>query len=177
MQIPAESHPSERGFFVLSQRQSGVTPREAIVGFREVVDADLNWADGRKERYRRRAVAIKVASLVIAGLSTVALGVDPDGRGRVLALPLVAAVTVLAGLEPYMSWRNRWVSMEETRYELNRLRDEIDFYLVTTVAGDLDQERLQRFFADQQRIWRGVSKQWREFRTADAAIPAPRSGD
>jgi len=73
MQTPADSHPSERGFFVLSQRQSGVTPREAIVGFREVVDADLDWADARKERYRRRAVAVKVASLVLAGLSTVAL--------------------------------------------------------------------------------------------------------
>jgi len=177
MQTPADAHPSERGFFVLSQRQSGVTPREAIVGFRGVVDADLDWADRRKERYRRRAVAAKIASLVLAGLSTVALGVDPGGHGTALALPMVAAVTVLTGLEPYMSWRDRWVSLEEARYELNRLRDEIDYYLVTTGASDRDQEKLREFFADQQRIWRGVSQQWREFRAADAAAPAPRSND
>ncbi|GAA4607621.1 hypothetical protein BJY16_006426 [Actinoplanes octamycinicus] len=172
MPTPPESHPSERGFFVLSQQQSGLPPREAIIRFREVVDEDLNWADHRKARFRRRAVAVKVSSLVLAGLSTVALGVDPDGHGRVLALPLVAAVTVLAGLEPYMSWRSRWVSMEEARYELNRLRDEIDFYLVTTTASDQDRKRLARYFADQQRIWRGVSKQWRDFRAADTAAPA-----
>ena len=102
---------------------------------------------------------------------------DPGGYGTALALPMVAAVTVLTGLEPYMSWRNRWVSMEETRYELNRLRDEIDYYLVTTGAGDRDQDQLHRFFADQQRIWRAVSQQWREFRATDAVVPAPRPSD
>ncbi|MEV1058335.1 SLATT domain-containing protein [Micromonospora chalcea] len=173
MRTPAQSHPSEQGFFILSQRQTGVTPRQAIVGFREVIDVDLEWADLRKKRYRRRAVSTKVASLVLAALSTVALGVNLGGHGRALALPMVAAVTVLAGIEPYMSWRSRWVSMEETRYELNRLRDEIDYYLVTTSAGDQDQEQLRIFFADQQRIWRAVSKQWREFRASDAAAPTP----
>jgi riboflavin biosynthesis pyrimidine reductase len=69
---------------------------------------------------------------------------------------MVAAVTVLAGLELYMSWRKRWVSMEEARYQLNRLRDEIDYYLVTNGKNDGDQAQLHRFFADQQRIWHTV---------------------
>lgn len=57
--------------------------------------------------------------------------------------------------------------MEETQYRLNRIRDEMDYYLVTTPAADLDRDRLRGFFADQQDIWRDVSRQWVEFRKLD----------
>jgi len=61
--------------------------------------------------------------------------------------------------------------MEETQYRLNRIRDEMDYYLVTTPAGDLDLDQLRRFFADQQDIWRDMSQRWIEFRKLDQAQP------
>ncbi len=66
---------------------------------------------------------------------------------------------------------SRWVLMEETQYRLNRIRDEMDYYLVTTSAADLDRDRLRRFFTDQQDIWNDVSRRWIEFRKLDQSQP------
>jgi hypothetical protein len=66
--------------------------------------------------------------------------------------------------------------MEETQYRLNRIRDQMDYYLVTTPTGDLALNQLRQFFADQQEIWRDVSQRWIEFRKLDQAQqggPAP----
>jgi hypothetical protein len=61
--------------------------------------------------------------------------------------------------------------MEETQYRLNRIRDEMDYYLVTTPAAGLDRDRLHRFFIDQQNIWNDVSRRWIEFRKLDQSQP------
>lgn len=50
---------------------------------------------------------------------------------------------------------------------LNRIRDEVDFYLVTTPTAELDKDRLRRLFEDQQAIWSEVSRRWIEFRQLD----------
>ena len=77
---------------------------------------------------------------------------------------MVALVTVIGGLEAYFNWRSLWVLMEETQYRLNRIRDEMDYYIVTTPAADLELDRLRGFFAEQQDIWHHVSRRWVEFR-------------
>jgi hypothetical protein len=37
---------------------------------------------------------------------------------------MVAAVTLISALEPFLNWRSRWALMEETQYRLHRIRDE-----------------------------------------------------
>jgi hypothetical protein len=61
--------------------------------------------------------------------------------------------------------------MEETQYRLHRIRDEMDYYLVTTPAADLEPGRLRAFFADQQDVWQDVSRRWVEFRKLDQSQP------
>jgi hypothetical protein len=131
------------------------------------VSSDMDWADSRKARFRRRASCAKVAALALAAASTVVLGIPAIPSRAAIALPMVALVTLISALEPFFNWRSRWVLMEETQYRLNRIRDEMDYYLVTTTAADLHRDRLRRFFAEQQDIWRDVSRQWIEFRKLD----------
>lgn len=100
--------------------------------FRDLVSADLAWADARKTSFRRRAFAINLAILILTGASTVVLGFSASASRASYALPIVAVVTLLGGIEAFWNWRSRWVLMEETRYRLNRLRDMMDYYLVTT---------------------------------------------
>jgi hypothetical protein len=66
--------------------------------------------------------------------------------------------------------------MEEAQYRLNRLRDEIDYYLAVTPPDAVEREMLDRFFADQQLIWNDVSRRWIEFRSLDTPQPSPGSG-
>jgi len=67
--------PSENGLFELTGRQADLSPREIAVHFRDLVSADMDWADSRKVRFRRSASRVKLWSLILAGLSTVVLGV------------------------------------------------------------------------------------------------------
>ena len=70
----------------------------------------------------------------------------------------LAAVTVLGALETFFNRRSRWVLMEETQYRLNRLRDEMDYYLVVTPQASMRREDLDRFFQEQQLVWSDVSR-------------------
>lgn len=158
---------SEKGLFELAGRQVDLPLREVVVHFRDLVSADMDWADSRKARFRRRASRVKLGSLILAGLSTVILGIEAIPGRSWVALPLVASVTVLGGLETFFNWRSRWVLMEETQYRLNRLRDEMDYYLTVTPSGAVGREALDRFFAEQQLIWNDVSRRWIEFRALD----------
>ncbi|MFI5912826.1 DUF4231 domain-containing protein [Dactylosporangium sp. NPDC051541] len=163
---------SEQGFLVLAGRRTGLPLAEALTTFRELVSADMEWADSRKQRFRRRSTWSKGLSLGLTALSTVVLGLPIDDYKATIALPMVAVVTLLGSLELFFNWRSRWILMEETLYRLNRLRDEIDYLLVTTPVEEIGRGDLDRFFAEQQRVWAEVSRQWVDFRRqGDAHSP------
>ena len=104
-------------------------------------------ADSRKIRFRTRASCVKVATITLTAAATMVLGILPVADRTLVALPLIATATVASALEPFFSWRSRWVLMEETQYRLNRRRDEMDYYLAT--EDKLKKERLDQFFMDQ----------------------------
>jgi hypothetical protein len=108
--------PSEKGLFELAGRQAGLPLREVAMHFRDLISAD--WADSRKARFRRSASRVNLASLVLAALATVVLGIEAIPGRSWVALPPVATVTVLGALEPFFNWRSRWVLMEEAQYRL-----------------------------------------------------------
>jgi hypothetical protein len=124
-----------------------------------------------KVRFRTRASRTRIATLALTAGSTVVLGIPAIPHQTAIALPMVALVTLIGGLEPYFNWRSRWVLMEETQYLLNRIRDEMDYYLVITPEADISQDRLDKFFKAQQEIWSDVSRRWIEFRKLDQTQP------
>lgn len=162
-----EVMPSERGLLEMANRQADLSLREAFVYFRDLVSADMDWTDSRKLRFRYRASWAKVAALVLTALSTIVLGIPSIPERASIALPMVAVVTVLGALETFFNWRSRWVLMEEAQYRLNRVRDMMDYYLVTTPDAELSRDRLDEFFEEQQAIWSDVSRRWIEFRKLD----------
>lgn len=87
-------------------------------------------------------------------------------------LELVGRQPDLPLRDAFFTWRSRWLLMEETQYRMNRLRDDMDYYLVTTPAAELRQGKLDRFYAEQQDLWADVSRRWVEFRKHDRA-PQP----
>ena len=134
--------------------------------FREQIDADMAWATVRRRRFRRRASAIKVASFALTS-SRVVLGLRQTSTWASIALGMAGLVTVLNAVEPFANWRSCWVSMEDAQYKLNRLRDEIDFYLLSTRSDDITDEKSRELFDQWQQVWSGVSRQWLQFRRAD----------
>jgi hypothetical protein len=170
---PRDVLPSEKGFLELAGRAADLPLRDVFVHFRDLVSADMDWADSRKIRFRARASGVRVAALVLTALSTIVLGIPTIPARASIALPMVALVTVLGALETFFNWRSRWVLMEEAQYRLNRIRDEIDYYLVVTPSADITKEKLDEFFGEQQAIWSDVSRRWIEFRK----VEHPRQGE
>lgn len=162
---------SERGFLEIAGREADLPLRETLFRFRDLVSADMDWADSRKARFRARAAAAKIAALTLTAGSTVVLGIPAIPNRTAIALPMVALVTLVTALEPFFNWRSRWVLMEETRYRLNMIRDEMDYYLVTTPAADLDRDQLYRFFTGRLDVWTDASRRWIEFRKLDQSQP------
>jgi hypothetical protein len=156
---------SEKGLFELVGRQTGLDADEAFVKFRDLVSAHIDWAESRKRRNRRYASWLRYGALFLTAAATVVVGIATIPRW--VALPMVALVTVLSGLEVFRNWRPLWVLMEEAQYRFNRLRDEMDFHLVTTPAGELTFEKLAGYFGEHQAIWDDVSRQWLGFRKLD----------
>jgi hypothetical protein len=150
-----------------SGEDTGQAKREVFLKFRETVSGDMRWADSRKHVFRRRASYVRVATLLLTAAATVVLGIEAIPSRAAIALPLVALVTVLAGLDSFYNWRSRWVLMEEAQYRFNRLRDEIDYYIIAASPEDLKTEQLKEFFLEQQATWADVSKRWIEFRKLD----------
>lgn len=174
MAKPAEL-PSERGLLALAgDAKLPLLPREALVKFRELVSEDMKWADSRKDRFRRRAARLRVCALVLTAGSTVVLGIPAIPHRAAVALPLVAIVTLLGGLDAYFNWRQLWVLMEEAQYRLNRIRDDIDLLLVAGPEEDINRQALGEFFQRQQAVWAEVSQKWIQFRrTADPQVEPP----
>jgi hypothetical protein len=159
--------PSEKGFLYVAGQDADMPLRDIFLRFREVVSGDMDWADSRKGRFRKRASYVRIFTLLLTASATVVLGIEAIPSRAAIALPMVALVTVFGALESFYNWRSRWVLMEEAQYRLNRLRDEIDYYIITTKPDDLSVGRLKEFFADQQATWNDVSRRWIEFRKLD----------
>jgi hypothetical protein len=155
------------GFLEMAGRQADLALREAFVHFRDLVSADMEWVHSRKVRFRRSASRVRTVTLVLTASSAVVLGIQAIPARAAVALPMVAMVTVLGGLEAFFNRRSRWVVMEEAQYRLNGLRDEMDYYLVTTPSEKLEKKQLDSFFVEQQAIWGDVSRRWIEFRKLD----------
>jgi hypothetical protein len=173
--------PSEKGLLGFTGREADRPVRDVLLDFRDLVDADMDWADSRKARFRKRASIVKLAALVLTAASTVVLGIPAIPNRSAVALPMVALVTLFGAVDAFFNWRSRWVLMEETQYRLNRLRDEVDYYVATTPSHEVNQTKLALFFANHQEIWNDVSRRWIEFRKIDPASkdqpPPPAGGD
>jgi hypothetical protein len=161
--------PSDLGFLKVAGREADIPLRQAFLKFRDLVASDMDWADFRKRRFRSRASRAKAAILLLTAASTVVLGIPAIPDRTYIALPMVALVTALSGFEGFFNWRSMWVLMEECQYRLNRLRDDVDYYIVLTPESELKKSQLDEYFKLQQEIWADVSRRWIEFRKLERA--------
>lgn len=104
-------------------------------------------------------------------------GAGPGYAPWRFALPMVALVSVLTALDAYFNWRSRWILMQETQYRLQRPRDKMDYYLVTTPEAKVGKAALDEFFGEQQAIWADISTCWIEYYRAEKLPRAASEGE
>ena len=173
---PHPTLPSDHGFFAIAGDQE-LSVREQVMSFRQLVSSDMDWTTIRRRRFQAKAARVKVTTLILTAASTVVLGISGIPARAAIALPMVALVSVLTALDTYFNWRSRWILMEETQYKLQRLRDKIDYYLVTTPAAEVAKTALDEFFSEQEVIWAEASKRWVEYRKAESSTGGGSGGE
>ncbi|GAA3458414.1 SLATT domain-containing protein [Saccharothrix longispora] len=144
--------------------KSGLTPHELALDLLERIDGAREFGRARKEGFRRRSVALKVALLAMSATATIILGWQDLDFWTGLAFSLVALSTVFAGLEPFFAWRSLWVLMEESQAGFNRLRDDVAHYLAATPPADVDPARVDVLYRRYQDVWQRQNTRWLEFR-------------
>jgi hypothetical protein len=142
----------------------GLTPVELAGDLLSRIDEGNAYARLRKQRFRWRSAAVRVASLVLSGVSTVILGLQNLDFWTGLGFSLVAVATVVNALEPFFAWRARWVLMEETQYRFLRLRDDLTYYLASTRPEDVQQPRIAAMYEQYQQIWDLIGQRWLDSR-------------
>ena len=148
---------------------SALAPHQVAVRLQGQVSDGITWARRRKAKFRRSASAIRVLSLVLAVASTIILGLQQLNFWTGLAFSFVAVGTLVSAVEPFFNWRSRWILMEEAQYRLQRIRDELEYYLLKTPAADVALDDLDPFFERLQGVWTDTSERWLTYRRGGQA--------
>jgi hypothetical protein len=148
--------------------RAGLTPFELAQDLAVQIEQANAYARSRKNRFRSRSSAVKVASLFLSVASTIILGLQQLNAWTGTAFSLVAIVTVVNTLEPFFAWRSRWVLMEEAQHEFYRLRDELTYYIAANQPDQLEQVKIREMFDEYQNIWDRLGNRWLEYRRTPA---------
>jgi hypothetical protein len=135
----------------------------------KMLDESIEDARAKMRKFRRRASVIKVATILLAGLGTILLGLQiapNDGILKQIAFVLGAIVTMLTALEPFFNYRALWVEHELALAGFYRIRDELAFYLSGARAEDLDPKVLKKLHDQYQTVWEQLSSAWIGYRRA-----------
>ena len=101
---------------------------------------------------------------MLAVASTIILGLQQLNFWTGLAFSFVAVATLVSAVEPFFNWRSRWILMEEAPYRLQRIRDELEYYLLKTPVADVALDDLDPFFERLQGVWTDTSERWLAYR-------------
>jgi hypothetical protein len=151
----------------LDELKVGLSPLEQAKLLREWVEIGLHYSRRKRTSFRRASSVLKAATVVLSGASTVILGVQNLDFWAGLGFALVALVTVLAAIEPFFSWRSRWLLMEEQVYRFYRLRD--DLIMAAAGRSQLTQQDVDSFYERYSTTWDQTSERWMEYRRASGS--------
>jgi hypothetical protein len=110
--------------------------------------------------------------VLLTGASTIILGVQDLDFSAGLGFALVALATVLAAIEPFFSWRSRWLLMDEQVYRFYRLRDDIIMAVARRGADQLTHDEVGELYSRYSTIWDETSERWMEHRRASGQVQA-----
>ncbi len=133
----------------------------------EMLIKSIDSAGRKRDRNMRKASWVKIATIVLAGMATIFLGLQLAGLEKLfkeLAFVFSAIVTLVAAIEPFYNWRALWVEHESALAEFHRTLDELRYYLAGREVEEIDIAKVELLFNQYQEVWTKVSNNWIEHR-------------
>lgn len=157
------------GLNLWEESSAALTPLAQAKLLSSWVEVGLQYSRRKRSSFRRSSSTLKTAVVLLTGASTIILGVQNLDFWAGLGFALVALATVLAAIEPFFSWRSRWLLMEEQVYRFYRLQDDIVMTVARRGAAQLTHDDVADFYARYSAIWDETSERWMEHRRASGA--------
>jgi hypothetical protein len=143
------------------------TPRDQATWLLTRIDSSIDYVRRIRARFQRWAGSIRVVTLLLSGVVTVALGIrwsEYSDTLRNIAFVVGALSTTLASLDLYFSYRGLWIEHEEAEWRLHRLKDRVGFYLEGRTDEQLNASTITEFHESYQWIWDNLSTKWLSLR-------------
>ena len=77
---------------------------------------------------------------------------------------MVALTTVINAVEPFFSWRSRWVLAEEAQHGFYRLQEDLEFLVAAQQREELKPEDMEKLYVRYRSIWDNFAEKWLESR-------------
>ncbi|MFF4911318.1 SLATT domain-containing protein [Streptomyces sp. NPDC001260] len=142
------------------QPPAGLPPSELARWVQGQLTTWIEWSRSHRRRFRRSASLVKSLSFALSVTSTVVLGLQDLNFWASLAFSLGAAGAAIGAVEPFFSWRARWVLLEEAEASLHRIRDELDYLIARTAVDVLSFEDVDAHFRRAQEVWAETTHRW-----------------
>jgi hypothetical protein len=146
-------------------------PKERL----DYLSEELNLLVGRYARecvrHKNKALALKIASVLLATSITILLGLKfPDTQLRAelsdIALVLGGLITVLSAYEAFFDPRSLWVRETVTFARLKDLQRDLRFWAAGLEDEEADPKELERYKRRLDRILEESLKYWMKIRGA-----------
>ena len=146
-------------------------PKERL----DCLSEELNLLVGRYARecvrHKNKALALKIASVLLATSITILLGLKfPDNQLRAelsdIALVLGGLITVLSAYEAFFDPRSLWVRETVTFARLKDLQRDLRFWAAGLEDEEADPKELERYKRRLDRILEESLKYWMKIRGA-----------
>lgn len=141
----------------------------------DCLSKELNLLVGRYARecvrHKNKALALKIASVLLATSITILLGLKfPDNQLRAelsdIALVLGGLITVLSAYEAFFDPRSLWVRETVTFARLKDLQRDLRFWAAGLEDVEADPKELERYKRRLDRILEESLKYWMKIRGA-----------
>jgi hypothetical protein len=137
--------------------------REQALWIQKRVEESIQYIHTKEMRLRRWAGSIRVITLLLSGVVTIALGIRwPEYAETLRNVAFVIGVvsTTLVSVDLYFDYRGLWIEHEEAEWRLHRLKDRIAFYIEGRTDEQLNATTVAGFHESYQWIWDNLSTHW-----------------
>jgi hypothetical protein len=147
-----------------TQAMTPENPHETQINFlRKCIENDIAKYDRKSRKYRRWTYRYKISIMLLAGTSTILLGLNLEDRlkgylewSRNIALVIGALITFLSSLKNFASVEKYWVRNKLVLAKLEELNLEFQYLQTSRISA----EQLSQLFDKYQSIIKNKALYW-----------------
>ncbi len=143
---------------------AGLSAYKVALQLRDWTISASSYSRNKKNRFRISSSLTRILSLAMSGAATIILGLQNLTFWAGVGFSLVALTTVVNAVEPFFSWRSRWVLAEEAQHGFYRLQEDLEHLVAARPPEELRTDDLEEFYERYTKIWNDFSGKWLEDR-------------